>query len=139
MKGVPGKVELYDVRGIRGDYEAHLERTDESLIRLTSGIPVRFFGMDQKILESTGRPAMISDASLKSARLACQDEITQWDDLRVVIAGTDAGAKDAEIYGKVISTSRSDVGMEALVRFTSVSPEAYKLIRRLLASPAKPK
>ena len=108
MKGVPGKVELYDVRGIRGDYEAHLERMDESLIRLTSGIPVRFFGMDQKILESTGRPAMISDASLKSARLACQDEITQWDDLRIVIAGTDAGAKDAEIYGKVISTSRSE-------------------------------
>ncbi|MBI5248702.1 MAG: HAMP domain-containing protein [Desulfomonile tiedjei] len=133
MKGVPGKVELYDVRGIRGDYEAHLEHRDESLQRLVTGIPARVFGMDQKILDSTGKQATITGVSLKSARLILWDEILQWDDVRLLIKNEDAAGEDFEIYGKVMTVGRLDDGLEALVRFTSVSPGAYKLLRQLLA------
>jgi hypothetical protein len=40
---------------------------------------------------------------------------------------------NAEIYGKVLSVTALDSGSEALVRFTSVSAPAYKLLRELLA------
>jgi hypothetical protein len=132
MKGVPGKVRLYDVSGIRGDYEAHTERIDESLVRLANNIPVRIVGMDQKILTSMGKPAIITHASLKSAQLVLQDEIMQWDDVRMVITSTDPQHQGSEIYGKVLSATHVDEGIEALVRFTSVSPGAYRLLRQML-------
>lgn len=132
MKGVPGKVRLYEVSGIRGDYETHLERIDESLVRLAKDIPVRIVGMDQKILTSMGKPAIITHASLKSAQLVLQEEIMQWDDVRMVITSTDPQHQGSEIYGKVLSATHVDEGIEALVRFTSVSPGAYRLLRQML-------
>ncbi|HMK35120.1 MAG TPA: adenylate/guanylate cyclase domain-containing protein [Desulfomonilaceae bacterium] len=134
MKGVPGKVELYDVRGIKGDYEARLEFKDESLVPLTSGIGAHIIGMDHKILQNTGRPALITDASLKSARLVLTEEIAQWEDVRILITASEEQTSGAEIYGKIISVGYLDDGMEAVVRFTSVSLAAYKLLRHLLSS-----
>jgi hypothetical protein len=88
--------------------------------------------MDQKILESTGKPGTITHASLKSGQLILEDEIMQWDDLRMVVEHSDPEFQGSEIYGKVISLKRADDKFEALVRFTSVSPQAYRLLRKLL-------
>ncbi len=132
MKGVRGKAQLYDVKGIRGDYEAHMDDRDESLVYLGPSLSVQVFAMDQKILESTGKPGTITHASLKSGQLILEDEIMQWDDLRMVVEHSDPEFQGSEIYGKVISLKRADGKFEALVRFTSVSPQAYRLLRKLL-------
>jgi hypothetical protein len=78
------------------------------------------------------KPAIITHASLKSAQLVLQDEIMQWDDVRMVITSTDPQHQGSEIYGKVLSATHVDEGIEALVRFTSVSPGAYRLLRQML-------
>jgi len=132
MKGVPGKVQLYDVKAIRGAYAARLEDREEALVRLDTGISVRVFAMDQKILESTGKPGTITHASLKSGQLVMEDEIMQWDDVRMIVASTNPEFQGSEIYGKVIALNRVDGKFKALVRFTSVSPGAYRLLRELL-------
>jgi hypothetical protein len=93
--------------------------------------------MDQKILESTGKPASITHASLKSGQLVMEDEIMQWDDVRMVVSGADPEVRGSEIYGKVISVNRVNGKFEALVRFTSVSPGAYRLLRHLLTPAPK--
>ncbi len=132
MKGVPGKVQLYDVKGIKGDHEVRVEESEESLVRLDTGISVHVFGMDQKILESTGKAGTITHASLKSGQLVLDDEIKKWDDLRMVVKHADPEFQGSEIYGKVISLTRADGRFEAVVRFTSVSPGAYRLLRCML-------
>jgi class 3 adenylate cyclase len=133
MKGVPGKVDLYEVTGISGAYETRLERTKDSLMTLTPGIPARVYGIDQKIIETTGKQAKITEVSLKSARLIVQDEVTQWNDVRIVIETTDARCPDCEIYGKLMSVQTMQDGFSAIVRLTSVSPAAYGLIRQWLS------
>ena len=103
------------------------------MARLATGIRVSFFEMAQKILKSTGKSGTITDASLKSARLISTEEITLWEDLRLVLEDSALGAEGSEIYAKVISVAKGHEGTEGLVRFTSVSPEAYQILRRLLS------
>lgn len=132
MKGVPGTVDLFDVRGIRGKHEAFLERRDDTLVEAPDGITVKYFGMNQKILSGAGNAASITHASLKSARLVSQKEIIQWDDLQIVIGDDNVQPEGCTIYAKVLSVQPSDGGFAALVRFTSVSPQAYALLRELI-------
>jgi sigma-B regulation protein RsbU (phosphoserine phosphatase) len=131
MKGVPGQVQVYDILGIKGAEGASLQKRDDSLLHLDSPLTARIFSMDQKILESTGKPATITDVSLKSVRLVSHAEILQWDDLRIMLKSE---PKDAEMYGKVISVQPVDGATAATIRLTSVSPDGYRLLRYLLSS-----
>ncbi|MCL4540568.1 MAG: HAMP domain-containing protein, partial [Bacteroidetes bacterium] len=134
MKGVPGKVKLYDIKGIVGQYESHLLDRDESLSQIGDGIAVQVFRLDQKIMSGKGEGGRITYASLTSARVVFENGISPWEDVRMVIEQDPASQECAEIYGKVISVNSLEGGMEGLVRFTSVSAPAYKLIRKLLGT-----
>jgi len=133
MKGVPGKVKLYDVRGILGAHEAQLSDRDETMVPLTERVALTVYGMDQKILTGTGKTAVMTHASLMSAKVIFNDEITTWEDVRMLCMVGASTESNAEIYGKIISVTALDSGSEALVRFTSVSAVAYKMLRELLA------
>jgi class 3 adenylate cyclase len=132
MKGVPGKVKLYDVRGVAGAYGAHLADGDETLNPLGPGIVVQVFRLDQKIMSGKGETGRITHASLTSAKVVFEAGISQWEDIRMVVERTPDS--HAEIYGKVIAASNADSGVEGLVRFTSVSSEAYKMLRESIGS-----
>jgi class 3 adenylate cyclase len=133
MKGVPGKVKLYDVRGISGSHEARLPDRDETMVPLTEKVTLLVYGMDQKILRDIGKTAVMTHASLMSAKVIFDDEITKWEDVRMLCMVGESTESEAQIYGKIISVTALDSGAEALVRFTSVSAPAYKLLRELLA------
>jgi class 3 adenylate cyclase len=133
MKGVPGKVKLYDVRGIFGAHEAMLPDRDETMVPLTERVELKVYGMDQKILRDIGKTAVMTHASLMSAKVIFDDEITKWEDVRMLCTVGASTESDAEIYGKIISVTELESGSEALVRFTSVSAPAYKMLRELLA------
>lgn len=135
MKGVPGQVLVYDVLGIKGTEEASLQKRDDSLLPLESPLTARIFSMDQKILESIGKAATITDVSLKSVRLVSHAEILQWDDLRIMLKSE---SEDLEMYGKVISIQPIDGATAAIIRLTSVSPDGYRLLRHLLSSRSEP-
>ncbi len=133
MKGVPGKVKLYDVRGISGAHEARLPDRDETMVPLTGKVTLLVYGMDQKILRDTGKTAVMTHASLMSAKVIFDDEITKWEDVRMLCMVGESTETNAEIYGKVLSVTALDSGAEAVIRFTSVSAPAYEMLRALLA------
>ncbi len=134
MKGVPGTVRLYDVRGISGDFEAKLPDRDETLVRLTEGVPLLVYGMDQKIITGSGKTAVMTHASLMSGKVTFHDPITKWEDVRMFCKLDSSAESNPEIYGKIISIDAVDAGYETLVRFTSVSARAYEMLRELISN-----
>ncbi|MGB6064205.1 MAG: adenylate/guanylate cyclase domain-containing protein, partial [Desulfomonilaceae bacterium] len=129
MKGVPGKITLYDVRGIKGPYDAHLPDRDETPVPLESQINVKVYRLDQKILAGDGTTAIITHISLTSAVMIFDYAIGQWEDIRIVILSEEMAEVPGAVYAKVVSTAEVKDGWEATVRFTSVSPEAYRMFR----------
>jgi len=134
MKGVPGKVKLYDVTGISGVHEVKLPERDEKLISLTERVALLIYGIDQKILTGSGKTGVMTDASLMSAKVIFDYPINQWEDVRMLWKIDPSAEANAEIYGKIISVTALTEGHEALVRFTSVSAPAYEMLRELLSA-----
>lgn len=134
MKGVPGKVKLYDVRGISGTHQISLPERDEKLVCLTERVPLSIYGIDQKILTGAGTEGFMTHASLTSAKVLFHRQVSQWEDVRMLWTIDASSASPAEIYGKILSVTPLDEGSEALVRFTSVSANAYEMMRTLLAA-----
>ncbi len=130
MKGVPGKVKLYDVKGISGGYGAHLGDKDETLTALRDGMTVQVFRLDQKMTAGTGEGACLKSVSLTSATVLFEKAISRWEDVKMVMERKSVDQSAPEIYGKVISVAGAESGVEGLVRFTSVSSEAYKILRQ---------
>lgn len=135
MKGVPGKVKLYDVRGISGTHETRLPERDEILLPLANGAELLVYGIDQKIVSGSGKTAVMTHASLTSAKVIFNYPINQWEDVRMLWEIDSSAESNAEIYGKIISVTRIEGGSDALVRFTSVSARAYEMLRKLLGKP----
>jgi len=134
MKGVPGKVKLYDVKGVAGPHGACLIDKDQTLNQVADGIAVQVFRLDQKMMSGKGESGRITYASLTSARVMFETAISPWEDIRMVVERSPGSQVDPEIYGKVISVANTDGGVEGLVRFTSVSSEAYKMLRQSIRS-----
>jgi len=131
MKGVPGTVTLYDVRGIKGPYEAHLPDRDETPVPLEMPINVQVYQLNQKIVAESQVKARITHISLTSAVMVLKSAIGQWEDVRLLILNDEMELVPGEVYAKVVSVGTTGDDCEATVRFTSVSPEAYKMFRRL--------
>jgi len=138
MKGVPGKMKLYDVKGVSGPHGAYLIDRDEALGQLGAEIVVQVFRLDQKIMSGKGESGRITHASLASAKVMFEKGISQWEDIRMVVERASDSEVNAEIYGKVISVTNTDGGIEGLVRFTSVSSGAYKMLRQSIGSGTSP-
>jgi class 3 adenylate cyclase len=134
MKGVPGKVKLYDVRGLAGPHGAYLTERDETLNQVGDGIAVQVFRLDQKIMSGKGEAGRITYASLTSARVVFERGISPWEDIRMVVESAPDTQTNAEMYGKVISVTNAEMGFEGLIRFTSVSSDAYKMLRQSISS-----
>jgi len=132
MKGIPGKVKLYDVRGISGVHEAKLPERDEKLVQLKEKVALLIYGIDQKILTGSGKAGIMTHASLMSAKVIFDYPIKQWEDVRMLWKIDSSSEANPEIYGKIISVTALEDGNEAIVRFTSVSAPAYEMLRELL-------
>ena len=117
-------------RGIKGPYEAHLPDRDETPVPLERPINVQIYRLNQKVLEGAQVTARIIRLSLTSAVIVLDSAISQWEDIRMLILDADMDLVPGEVYAKVISAAKTDEGWEITVRFTSVSPEAYKMFRQ---------
>ncbi len=133
MKGLPGKVPLYDVRGIRGHHEAHLSDRDDTPVSLKKSINVRVFRLSQKTVSDTWIVASIEELSLTSAVVLFSEEIHEWEDLRIVLLDDQHEPLEAAAFGKILSVAEQDGEYRATVRFTSVPPEAYKIFRKAVS------
>ena len=131
MKGVVGKVNLYQVTGIRGEYEVKLSDRCYRFKDLDKPLSVCFFGMDSKIIDEKMREGSIVQLSPTSAVVKTSDQIGQWEDLRMSLCDK-AYEGFGDMYGKVISIEKDDHHNIAMIRFTSVAPQIYKVFRNAL-------
>ncbi len=134
VKGIHGKVNIYEVSGIRGDFSEKLHEKNYSLVKLLSPLAVEIHSMKEKIVGSAVRSGEITAISPTSATICTKDPIAQWEDLRFEIAKEDQRSAPGDAYAKVVSVETSKDRFIASVRFTSVSPEVYKCFRRLFES-----
>ncbi len=129
MKGIPGKVNLYDIRGIKGSYDVTLPDRADTLIVLSQEVVVQLYRLDEKIVAGAGIEARIVEISLATAVLVLRESIAQWEDVRIVIRDDGMEAVGADAYAKVLSVITVEGRYQAVVRFTSTSPEVQKVFR----------
>jgi len=134
MKGIPGKITLYDVRGIGGDFNVRLSDRNEKPVRLETPLDVYVHRLDQKAISGGEARAVITHISMTSAVVVLAEAISLWEDLKILLLNEDMKPEGGEAYGKVVSVSKEKDEFAAVVRFTSVSPEAYGTFRRTTGS-----
>ncbi len=131
MKGVPGKVKLYHVIGLRGDYEVRVEPREHALKTLAPPVEVRLRRINRKVVDTECIEAQLVLVSLSGARVMTGTELVLWEDLRLTLSEQvvqDRGAH-AHIYCKVVSVERVPEVWLADLTFTSVSASAQEFLR----------
>jgi class 3 adenylate cyclase len=135
MKGVPLAATLYDVRGIGGPYDIHLQERHDVLVALASPMEAQVFLIKEKIIRGTSGQAWITHLCDASARITLEGELEEYDDVRLHLLNV-SGEVLGKMYGKVTAVRpQGDTLKEADIRFTSVSPEVYRIIREIDQTP----
>jgi class 3 adenylate cyclase len=131
MKGVPEPVTLYEVQGLGEPHNIRLPEKSGILTALPRRLAVNLYHIRDKIVSGSAENAWITDLSLSAANIACVGSVLAWQDVRLHLKDDQGQEAQGEIFAKVVSVKTgADGGTEALLRFTSVSPEIYKVIRR---------
>jgi class 3 adenylate cyclase/HAMP domain-containing protein len=135
MKGIPGQVQLYDIRGIAGPYNLQLKERCESLTPLTRPLQVQLQRIQEKIVIGTAT-GVITHLCETRAAVRVAGELGEWEDVRVILLDEQMSPIPGKIYGKVTAVKPADDNLrEAAVRFTSVAPEMHRLIREAVGIP----
>jgi len=117
------------VRGIGGSYDVHLKEHDDPPVPLAEKIHARIRRVDQKTVTQSEISAEITQASVTSAVVTLDQDVHQWENLLVLLLDGDTESVEGEVYAKVVAIQRVQDKCEAVIRFTSVSAEAYKIFR----------
>jgi class 3 adenylate cyclase len=134
MKGMTGKVNLYDVRGIGGTYDVHLPEKHEDLIQLKDRINVTIYPLTNKTVNDTPSTGRLTHLSMSRATLLTSVPVKQWDNLRMSLLDETLQPVAGEIYAKVVAAVSVGEDYEAVVRFTSVPPEAYGMFHQAMSA-----
>ena len=135
MKGVPGPVTIYEVLAIGAPYNLRAGRKVEDLRPLPERIPVQILWISDKIVAGDAARAWITQLCRNSAVVIAAGELHQWQDVLLLPVEEGPRPLSGKIYGKVAEINPGgEAGQEALIRFTSVSPEAESGIRRLMGN-----
>jgi class 3 adenylate cyclase len=131
MKGVSGPVTIYEVAGIGGPYNIHLEEQVETLTPLPERLNAHLYRMADKVVTGHWTPARITYLGETGAILLYEGELEAWEDVRLHLLDEQDAEIPGKIYGKVISVKDGDGAFrEVQVRFTSVAAEILPVIRR---------
>lgn len=133
MKGMAGKVSLFDVVGIGGEYNVHLSGQEDTPVSLAQPVHVRINRLDEKAVTDLFLSGSITHASLSSAVLVLGEQVQQWENLKLEMLDSEMKPIGGDVYGKVVSASPTDGSFVASIRFTSIAREAYMILRKNLA------
>lgn len=135
MKGVPGPVTLFEVLGMRGPYDIHLTGKIETLIPLTSPIPIHLYRFEDKIATGTAGNSWITHLCETAATVSYDGELGEWEDISIRFLDANQAELPGKIYGKVTRVKPGGANLhEAAIRFTSVSPEMSRMIDQFIGA-----
>ncbi|HEY9074650.1 MAG TPA: adenylate/guanylate cyclase domain-containing protein [Desulfobaccales bacterium] len=134
MKGVSGRITIYDVDAIKEPYNVSLPTRSHVLTRLARPLAVRLDLVNDKIIAGSINGAQIIELCDTAARVVFQGEVEQWQDLRLQLLDENGTEVPGKIYGKVTAVEPGDQGLLAAdIRFTSVAPEVLQVINKALS------
>jgi len=133
MKGIPEPATLYEVRAIHGPYNLRLKDRQETLMPLAAPLPVHIYRIKDKIILGATGAAGITQLCDTAAIIRFAGELAAWEDVRLHFLNAEEAELPGKVYGKVTTVeAAADDLHEALIRFTSVSPESQAIIRKAL-------
>lgn len=133
MKGVSGVVTIYEVQGLKGPYNLRLKERSDTLIHLDKQINLHLYRIKDKIITGVSGAAWITQLSEMAATVVFEGELGEWEDVRLHFLDEKGQEIPGKIYAKVIAVKPGgDHLLEASVRFTSVSPEIFRFIRKVV-------
>jgi class 3 adenylate cyclase/HAMP domain-containing protein len=133
MKGIPGTVTLYDVRGLGPPFNLKLKERQEKLVPLPERLPVHLDRIRDKVVIDTLTGAWLTHLSETGALTLYEGELAEWEDVRLYLLDSDGQQLPGRIYGKVTALGPGADGFQqASVRFTSVGPEIHDKINELI-------
>jgi class 3 adenylate cyclase len=132
-KGVPGTITIYEVQGMGEPYNLRLRTKSESLVALPAKVPVQILRISDKIVTGTAGAAWLLKLCETSAIVSFKGELSLWEDVRLHFLDEHMTPMPGKVYAKVTETKAVGAnGHEALLHFTSVSPELEEVIQRLI-------
>ena len=133
MKGIPGRATLYEVRSIGGPYNIQLKTRRQALVQLPEPVKIHLHRMQEKVVVSTNEAVWVTHLSETAVQVTFEGELVEWEDVRLQMLNKNGVPVPGKIYGKVTQVKAGpDGSLTAIIRFTSVAPEIYQIIRRAL-------
>jgi PAS domain S-box-containing protein len=130
-KGARSEMTVWEVTGIGGAHDLHLDVTEAPMVALPAEIPIRYAVLEEKHVGRSVMEASIVRLSLKGAEVRSEAAVPPLSNLKIWIPDADAGTDAAELYAKVVEgTPGGAPGF--VVRFTAMAPEVTELLRRRL-------
>jgi class 3 adenylate cyclase len=131
MKGIPGRVTLYEVRGLGPPYNMRLKERQDALVPLPEPRAVHMERIRDKVVVATLSSASLTHLSETGAVALFSGELAEWEDVRLHLLDPAGEDIPGRIYGKVTSLKPTADGLhQATIRFTSVSPDARQNIQQ---------
>ncbi len=132
MKGMPGKSTLYEVRSIGGPYNIQLKARQETLVQLPKPVKVHLHRIQEKVVIGINEEVWVTHLSETAVQVAFAGELVEWEDVRLQMLGEEGAPIPGKVYGKVTQVKPAAGQFTATIRFTSVAPEVYQVIRGVL-------
>ena len=132
MKGMPGKSTLYEVRSIGGPYNIQLKARQETLVQLPKPVKVHLHRIQEKVVIGVNEEVWVTHLSETAVQVAFEGELMEWEDVRLQMLGDEGAPIPGKVYGKVTQVKPAAGKFTATIRFTSVAPEVYQVIRGVL-------
>jgi hypothetical protein len=133
MKGIPGKSTLYEVRAIGGPYNIQLKARREALVPLALPPKIHLHRIREKVVVDINKLVWVTNLSETAAQVEFEGELLEWEDVRLQMLDQNEAPIHGKVYGKVTQVKAGADGRAiATIRFTSVAPEVYQLIREWL-------
>jgi class 3 adenylate cyclase/HAMP domain-containing protein len=134
MKGVSGRINLYEIEAIGEPYNISLPHRSHVLRPLSRPLAVRLDLMKDKVITESIAGAQLVELCDTAARVVFRGELEQWQDLRLQLLDENGTEVPGKIYGKVTGVEAGDDGLlSADLRFTSVSPEVLQVIGKAIS------
>lgn len=131
MKGIPGKATLYEVCAIGAPYNIRLQARRSALVQLASPINIHLYHIREKVVIRSNQEAQLTHLSETGAQAVLAGDLVEWEDVRLHLFEPNGTPIPGKIYGKVTQVQPgADGSLTATIRFTSVSPEIYRVIRQ---------
>ncbi|MFI5330520.1 MAG: adenylate/guanylate cyclase domain-containing protein, partial [Desulfobaccales bacterium] len=132
MKGMPGKSTLYEVRSIGGPYNIQLKARQETLLPLPKPVKVHLHRIQEKVVIGINEEVWVTHLSETAVQVAFEGELMEWEDVRLQMLSDEGAPIPGKVYGKVTQVKSAAGQFTATIRFTSVAPEVYQVIRGVL-------